>query len=352
MNNTPLQLSLVASGMLTPLGESSAMTAASTLAGITAAQEYSLLNAQFKPFKLALVPDEALPPLQQELSHSAFLCQRQKRMLRLAHHALEQLKSSAQQANVALEGNTPLFLALPEKLYPYQQYLGNGFLSHLHLQTALAMDTSNSRLSAVGRAGGIHVLDLAIKYLQSGLGSQVLVGGVDSYLDPALLAQLDLEKRLSAEASMDGFVAGEGAAFALLQAHDGSGPGRIHPPGFGNEPGHRYSDQPYLGTGLDQAFKSAIANGSGLEKIHRIYSSMNGEGFHSKEYGVACTRSSAIFSDNVELHHPAEFYGDLGAASAVAMLCLDHQRRLKKEQGNTLIYASAELGARAAVCIS
>src|SRR5436190_637255 len=46
----------------------------------------------------------------------------------------------------------------------------------------------------------------------------VLVGGLDSYLEPPLLDQLDDQRRLLGAGAPDGFVPGEGAAFVLLAA--------------------------------------------------------------------------------------------------------------------------------------
>ena len=56
-------------GMITPVGANAEMTAAAVKAGISTFQETNIYNKDFKPMKMALVPDEALPPLNLSLIH-------------------------------------------------------------------------------------------------------------------------------------------------------------------------------------------------------------------------------------------------------------------------------------------
>src|SRR5690606_7316605 len=95
----------------------------------------------------------------------------------------------------------------------------------------------------------------------------------------------------------------------------------IHEPGLSDELGHIHSDFPYKGEALDKAFKHALVN-INTAKINRIYSTMNGEHYWAKEYGVAYLRNRDAFVDDVVLEHPADCYGDLGAASATALIAL------------------------------
>ena len=84
----PVEITAV--GMITPVGANSKMTAASVRSGISAYQESTVLNRKFNPMTMSLVPDDALPALEAELSKQA-LSRRQQRMLRLATPALQQL---------------------------------------------------------------------------------------------------------------------------------------------------------------------------------------------------------------------------------------------------------------------
>lgn len=125
----------------------------------------------------------------------------------------------------------------------------------------------------------------------------------------------------------------------------------LHPPGLGEEPGHMYSDEPYRGDGLDQAFKKALA-GHAEQSIQTIYSSMNGENFWAKEYGVAYLRSKSKFADPVCIEHPADCIGDLGCAAAPILIALAAEKLwAKKQQHKTLVYSSSDTATRGAIVL-
>lgn len=337
---------VAASAMVTAVGQSAATTAAAVTAGVSRFEDSDMLNKRLRPIRMALVREEALPQAP-ELS-SMMMPSRQERMLRLAVAALNDLA----QQGVSIE-SLPLFLALPENLpgktTPWQ---GN----FIQLLSALSGSefAAASRAVSLGRAGGLHAIDLAHKYFAASDGDFVLVGGVDTYLDPGLLARLDAEDRLSLEGAADGFIPGEGAAFLLLARE--SAKSRLHSPlmtvsvpGFGNEAGHYYGSAPYLGNGLAAAVSQALDNG-GTTQVSELWTSINGEQFWQKELGVAMSRNSAAMSAGTRIEHPADCIGDLGAACAFAMLGLLHQgSRLKSARKSALICCSSDLEPRAAI---
>ena len=55
-------------GMVTSVGWNAEMTAASVKSGISQFQETSYLNKNLNPFKMSLVPDDALPKLNASLN--------------------------------------------------------------------------------------------------------------------------------------------------------------------------------------------------------------------------------------------------------------------------------------------
>ncbi|WP_075187705.1 hypothetical protein [Teredinibacter haidensis] len=107
-----------------------------------------------------------------------------------------------------------------------------------------------------------------------------------------------------------------------------------------------YTDQVYRGDGLDAAFKQAILHSPGLP-ISTIYSSMNGGKFWAKEYGVACTRNHGALDSDLSYEHPADFFGDIGAAYGPLALGLIAGRSV----GNTLLYCSSDSRCPAAVYV-
>ncbi len=218
------------------------------------------------------------------------------------------------------------------------------FIKHLQIQTGIEFDLDNSKVFPMGRAGFFYALESAFQFLEKSERETVLVGGVDSFWDAMTLATLMSENRLD---TADSFVPGEGAGFMLLTKNkDFSCNKRVYRPGISIEEGHRYSEEPYLGEGLSMAFKQAIAF-SKAENIKTIYSSLNGESFGNKEYGVSLTRNSNSMKSDYIHTHPADCYGDLGAATGPVLITL----AAKGKDFPVLCYGSSDLEFRGATCI-
>jgi 3-oxoacyl-[acyl-carrier-protein] synthase-1 len=186
----------------------------------------------------------------------------------------------------------------------------------------------------------------------------VLIGGVDSLVDLYVLGTLDMQGRIRNEVNSDGFSPAEGAAFLLLctaeTARRRSLKGDIIVLGsaFGQEPGHIYADAPYLGEGLAGAVSMLLAETPPPQPIGCVYSSFNGERYWGREYGVARLRNTAAFAEDHQMEHPAECFGDLGAAhgpmlAALAVHGLIHGYR----PSPCLVYASSDYGERGAVLL-
>jgi len=339
-------------GMVTPVGGCTAQTAASVRGGISRYQESPVYNKRFQPMTLALVPDDDLPPLADSLAATPELTARQARMLRLAQPAIEE-------ALQALPPGPPppLFLAVPETRPGRPPAVTEAFLDDLVVQSGAAIDLDQSRIFSTGRAGGFQAMAAAIELLAQGNLERILVGGVDSYLDLYLLGTLDQEDRVLAEGVMDGFAPGEGAAFLLLgseQAKQAMGLDQaafIQPPGIASEPGHRYSDQPYKGEGLAEAVSLALAaNGNGPVKT--VFAGLNGENFGAKEWGVAAIRNQPALDPDFRFEHPADCFGDTGAAVAPLLAGLAAVGlRESNLAGPCLAWSASEGEARAAACI-
>jgi len=64
---------------------------------------------------------------------------------------------------------------------------------------------------------GVHLHWLALEQALQAIAAEpnepVVVGGVDTFLDLRLLAELDAEQRILGAQVMDGFIPGEGAGF-------------------------------------------------------------------------------------------------------------------------------------------
>ncbi|MBL1260971.1 MAG: hypothetical protein COB33_010625 [Thiotrichaceae bacterium] len=167
-----------------------------------------------------------------------------------------------------------------------------------------------------------------------------------------ILGTLARDERWLSSRSADAAAPGEASSFLLLASSAAVERLKLesllslYRPGFGDKPGHLYSQEPYLGEGLDKAVKQSLQYSNG-SNIHTIYSSMNGESFWSKELGVSMTRNNEGFTESVLTEHPADCYGDIGAASSLAML----NSMSMGKPGYSLCTASSDHSYRAAMVV-
>jgi 3-oxoacyl-[acyl-carrier-protein] synthase-1 len=275
-------------------------------------------------------------------------------MLRLAAPALmEALKPIGTAA-----GTVPLFLGLPE-LHTTIPVTPPDFLGRLAAQSGAGLEMANSRAFVQGRAAGLLALHEACQWLAQGKASFAVAGGVDCNVDLYILGTLDMQQRIRTDVNPDGFAPGEGASFVLLTTTEVARQrglevlAKVVATAAAKEEGHIYSEQPYKGEGLAAAFENLFAPQKPPAPIDCVYVSFNGEHYWAKEFGVAMLRNRENFADGHRTEHPAECFGDLGAAHGAAMLALA-ALDLKKTgaKGITLVSSSSDLGDRAVALLA
>jgi 3-oxoacyl-[acyl-carrier-protein] synthase-1 len=244
----------------------------------------------------------------------------------------------------------PLFLGLPEAYASH----GAAFIASLAQAAQVNVDLAASEAICAGRAAGLFALEQALEFLARGAGNFVLVGGVDTYLDDDVLLALDAEDRLQGEGVSDGFIPGEGAGFLLLGATGASAQARIAAIGLGSESGHRYSDQPYRGDGLAQAVREVFRrDASAHAPVRSVYAGYNGENFWAKEWGVAYLRNRERFAEAFRFEHPADCFGDLGAALGPVLIGLAATGIAKGYRAAPcLVWCSSDREARGAALVT
>ncbi len=344
---------IVGIGMMTPLGDSAKMTAAAVRSGTSALDISSIMNKRFEPMTMALVPEDALPPLNDKLSKIPGLTSRQIRMLRLSQKPLIEALGSIVPKGISVS----LFLSVPEEIPECPTPVKDDFINQLHIQCMQQFDLKKSRLFKNGRASGIEAVEEAFNLLTTNTEQFILVGGCDTYLDLFLLETLDRNNRILANGVMDGFAPGEGAAFLLLasekaiQKHKLISLSQICQPGCTKEAGHRYSDEPYKGDGLAEAITEALIPLE-QEKVQTVLASFNGENFFAKEWGVAFLRNHDSFEEKLRIEHPADCYGDPGAAAGpllAGLATIGMQKKYIKEP--CIVFCSSENEKRGALCM-
>jgi 3-oxoacyl-[acyl-carrier-protein] synthase-1 len=120
----------------------------------------------------------------------------------------------------------------------------------------------------------------------------------------------------------------------------------------GYEEGHLYSDKPYRGDGLAGTFEKFFQETGIKDPVKEVYSSMNGENHWAKEWGVAHIRNQAFFDAEHGMHHPADCFGDTGAASGILLISLAAIGLIEGYRGSpSLVTCSSDFGDRSAVAV-
>lgn len=353
MSIRPDDAVLVGIGLMTPVGLSAAETAASVRSATMRFTETSLHDKRFEPVTLGQIPDEALVPLTGDVAAASGLTSRVMRMLRIAPPAI----AEAMNTLPARAPQPGLLLALPETetSIPLD---GGAFLRLLAAQSGAAFDLKYANADLRGRAGGIAALGTAVRMVTSGAAPVMLAGGVDTYRDLFVLGTLDAEGRVKSSSNLDGFIPGEGAAFLLVASGEATQRFAMTPLAVLSgmkesfESGHFYSSEPYRGDGLANCLQQVWGSGLLQAPVAEVWSSMNGESHWGKEWGVAFLRNRPMFGEEHGVQHPADCYGDLGAASGPALVAL---AALGIGGGYSrapaLVYGSNDRGQRAAMVV-
>jgi 3-oxoacyl-[acyl-carrier-protein] synthase-1 len=350
--NTIDSLYIAAIGMVTPIGFNAQMTHSSLKAGISAYGDSPYATPQFIPIKMALIPEGALPAIDENIDACRHYSRWQNHLIQLAHAGLSEVFLDYKK-----EQKIPLLMACPEQYRDCLNPLPKGFLSSLIQQTGLAICPDYSSMIHCGRAGGIDVIDRALKIFEQTDFEEIVIGGVDSFQRTELLHLLHSQGRLAGPNIAQGFVPGEASAFIRLSRNPVSVFSAkkvisLNKPGISQEQGHLYSEEVYRGDGLALAVTRAL-NNTPQPIIHSVYQTMNGEAYWAKELGVAMTRNSKRFSNQLKQQHPADCYGDIGAASAAVLIGLA-ALDLTTQESNTahLISCSSDLQYRGAITLA
>lgn len=316
-------VAIVGAGVLTALGQRSQSYAAMR-AGFSRMQEWEDV--------LLLGPDEEWdPPSAMRASPAALAWPRVHpwdRVASIALPALDEALASALLTNRDWK-DVSLHLALRAPSAPETiEALGAYVLEAIHTHGGLAKAAA-TRVVARGHASGAVAIQRAVSEIASGERQRCVVGGLDGFADDGELARLDKGFRLRSERSADGYLPGEAAAFLVLERADsaaarGAQPlARIVAIGLAEEPHPHGSAEPSAAAGLCEAIRAALPGGRPAPHAW-VVSDQNGERHRAREWALASVRLDALVGGDHELWHPAQNFGDTGAASVpllAAMVC-------------------------------
>jgi len=153
-----------------------------------------------------------------------------------------------------------------------------------------------------------------------------IVGGIDSLLMQSSLKWFDQVGRLKSDSDgcHQGLIAGEAVGFIIIedaaQARKENRPvlARITGLGLSVEPDTRATNSPSRNSGLTNACHAAMT-GVKDNDIRALFSDLNGEKLRSKEWGMADMRCFKERHEDRKMWHPANCYGDIGAASGTLL---------------------------------
>jgi len=314
---------IVSTSVLCSAGRGGEQLWASVRTGLARIGNSHVIDRNLEPMKMGLVPEEALEPEFPPEIDSLPLPSRARRMLRLGAPALRTVLERAGEPPVRL------FLGLPQLAVSEAPWL-KGFALYLGKLVGSSIDAANSRVVPAGRAAALVALELALDELERDPAHAVIVGGIDSLLDLRLLAELEAADRILGPRVMDGFIPGEGSAFLVLShpsaaasaAGGASAQVTIRACASAADPGHRGGSEPARGEGLAEAIELLRTRVPDTPPVAGTFAGLNGESFDAKLWGVARLRHSDFFAPAMDVKHPAECFGDAGAAAGAILLVL------------------------------
>lgn len=182
-----------------------------------------------------------------------------------------------------------------------------------------------------GEAGLLQALRDAADLLRTGAVERCIVGAVDSLVEPREAWALWRLRLLRTPANPVGVLPGEAAAFVMLERPGAAArrEARIHAlleaPVSQQEPFHRRSGRPALGRALGQSVSGTLdAVADRGAHLGLVVGALNGDAYRAQDWGHALIqlRSPERPVGAVPLWMPAASFGELGAATGLAGLCM------------------------------
>ena len=217
-----------------------------------------------------------------------------------------------------------------------------------------------SEIRAGCRTAVFEAIAGGMKRLRDRKAAACLVGGVDSLIQTHRLTRLEGQKRLKTGYNPHGLIPGEASVFLVLEREsDARARGadcwaRLNEVGLADEANPLGSPKPCLGQGLSEAIRQASrAHCDPPRPLLGVLCDLNGEPYRASEWGLARPRALGWARD-VTVWHPADCWGDIGAATGAALLALGafalHEGFAPTPE--LLVWAGSEGGQRAAVFLT
>lgn len=298
-------------GAKTPIGKTALRSAAAVRSGISAYKDHPFMVDRYgEPFVVTMV---------EELADTVAL---QERLLDLAKGALSDLFSSADRLKKRKQ--LAVIMAVADTMFPSPE-VQKSFASSLANWLQTLDIQSRFHFVCEGHAAGAEAVRLAQTALLREVDSDVVVLGLDSYHDAAILERIDSDGRLHSVNNSWGFTPGEGAAavlFTLGKHLSSEGPvplAELSAIGVAKESKLLGTKTVCIGEGLTEAFRAVLSEQT---KVSHSFCDLNGETYRADEFGFAVCRTGECFENAGEFTAAAQSWGDVGAATIPLQLTL------------------------------
>jgi 3-oxoacyl-[acyl-carrier-protein] synthase-1 len=331
-------------GAVTPAGLDAAQTCAAIRAALSAFEEYIRSDPFGAVQIVARIP-----------AHWRLRRTEGEWLVNMAARALEEALASGGVA----AAETAVLLAPPESFrrHPaYEDIAPDRFLAAV-LAAAGRVVHPASRAIDGGAAASLGLLAHAQGMLAHEGVAQVLLGGVDSLVNPADLARLDKAGRLKGDDNAQGLIPGEGAVFVRLRSlREASTSAAVLGVGSAAEAETVIASERYSqGVALRAALEEAVTPPAPPEPaIDFVVGNGNGERYSAWEAMIARPRFYRTRREILPTAYPAMTVGEIGAAGgALALMVAADAFAGGYAPGRTaMVEAASEAGLRSAAVVA
>jgi len=333
-------VSILASGMVTGVGLTSAATCAAIRCAVSNFTETRFMDKGGEWIMGAQVPLE----------------QPWRGRTKLVKMVVPAIKECLASLNGVSPAKVPLFLCVAEPERPGRlEGLDQTLLMEVQVELGVQFHPE-SKIIAEGKVSGATALSLARQWLYSRRSDYCLIAGVDSYLVAGTLAAYEEQTRLLTSQDHDGFISGEAGAAIVVCAPAVARGVTIQCLGIGKgqERATVMSEEPLKADGLVAAIQAALADaGCGMGDLDFRIADVSGEQYGFKEATLAFTRILRQRKAHFYIWHPADCIGEVGAAMIPVMLgvLLASTRKCYSLGSMVLFHGANDSGERVALVV-
>ena len=325
MNARQQPLAIAGLGMVSCLGSSAELNAAAMRCDYDGFQETPFMQPYHAEPQIG-----AMVALADEHQHL-------RGIKKLAHLGQAVINEATQQVSPAAQDKQQiqLLLCLADTT-AHISYLSDSnayqsLLQHIHPQIDSASFHSRYRVYRQGRCGFTQALRQAQSSLYQDQLPYVLIVGIDSLLNNAILAHYGgglygENRRLLGEGHSNGFIPGEAATAVLLKKAEAGDTVLISGVGISEEPASLHqlmqtdNDAILKGKGLADAINQAAQeSGVAIHETACRVASVSGEDYFFTEAALAQSKTLQKTVPEHPLWHPADSIGEVGAAMGGAI---------------------------------